>query len=299
MGKRKNIRNLVSSYQPHNKRSKCRFITRNRVLSAASIIIIAILIYRFDDVAEVHRRFRVHIDRQYNFHMYGKLDYCEQHFQPDTLTEPLKSNVINQDEAISQINSIIDNFNGGVSLALVGGSGVGKTLTCNILQSNFQWPGNVLYFVWSGVRSTSSNYYKILTWMKQNLKKCGAYLVIIDSIDITYSETIQELNEEIRQEFHGSGVSILAVFVFNLPSYSDDDLNTLDGKRLRLMNNLRGITTINFRPFDYDDVERCIVLESAKLNVMLSDEEIREIFEYVDVSRSGCKLIHSKIAMYA
>lgn len=254
---------------------------------------------RFDDVAEVHRRFQVHIDRQYNFHMYGKLDYCTQQFQPDTLTEPLKSHVINQNEAITQINSVIKNFKGGaVSLALVGGSGVGKTLTCNILQSNFQWPNNVLYFIWSGVRSTSSNYYKIMNWIKENMKKCGAYLVIIDSIDITYSETIQELHEEIRKKFDESDISILAVFVFNLATYSDEDLQILDEKRLRLVDNLRGMTTISFRSFDYEDVERCIDLESAKLNVTLNDEEISEIFEYIDVARSGCKLIHSKISMY-
>ncbi|XP_037046155.1 uncharacterized protein LOC119081379 isoform X1 [Bradysia coprophila] len=298
MGKRKNIRNLVSSHQPYTKRSKCCFFTRTQVLSAVSIIIIAILILRYDDVAEVHRRFRVHVDRQYNLHMYGKLDYCTQPFQPDTLTEPLKLNIINQNEAIRQIISVVDNFKGGVSIALVGGSGVGKTLTCNILQSNFQWPSNVLYFIWSGVRSTSSNYYKIINWIKENLKTCGAYLVIVDSIDITYGETIQELNDEIRKEFRESDISILVVFVFNLATYSDDDLQTLDEKRLRLMDNLRGITTINFRPFDYDDVERCIVAESAKLNVTLNDEELSEIFEYIDVKRSGCKLIHAKIAMY-
>lgn len=299
MGKRKNIRSLVSSDEPYAEQPKCRLFTRTRVLSAVSILIVAILIARFDDVAEVNRRFRVHVDRQYNFHMYGKLDYCTQQFEPDSLIGPLKLHIINQNEAISQITSVIENFKGHVSLAIVGGSGVGKTLTCNILQSNFQWPSNVLYFIWSGVRSTSSNYYKIMNWIKENLKKkCGAYLVIIDSIDMTYSETIQELNDEIRKEFVESDISVLVVFVFNLASYSDDDLKTLDEKRLRLTENLRGINSVNFRPFDYDDVERCIAIESVKLNVKLSDDEISEIFEYIDVSRSGCKLVHSKIAVY-
>lgn len=245
----------------------------------------------------MHRRLCEHVDRQYNFHLYGKMDYCNQKFEPDTLTEPLKLHILNQSDALHQLTSTIENLDSVVSVALVGGSGVGKTLACNILQANFQWPNNVLYFIWSSIRSTSSQYYKIVNSIKKLSRKCGAHLVIIDNIDITYNKTIQELNDEIQKEFYESDNSILVVYVFNLASYSDEDLKTLEEKRARLQN-LRGITSINFRSFNRDDVEQCILLESVKLNVSLSNDEISEIFEYVDSSRSGCKLIHSKIAMY-
>lgn len=298
MGKRK-IRNLVqSSRETHNNKIKCSRFTQIGLIFGILTTILGIFIFYFDNVALMHRRLCENVDRQYNFHLYGKIDYCNQKFQSDILTEPLKLHIINQGDAINEIGSAIENLKSVVSLALVGGSGVGKTLTCNILQSHFQWPSNVLYFVWSSVHSTSSQYYKIMNSIKELPRRCGAHLVIIDSIDIRYSKMIQELNDEIQNEFRESDNSILVVYVFNLASYSDEDLKTLDEKRLRLQH-LSGIRPINFRSFDRYDVERCIVLESLKLNVTLSDREISEIFEYVDSSRSGCKLIHSKIAMYA
>lgn len=297
MGRHK-IRNLVqSSREKHNSQTKCIRFTRNGLLFGVLTTVLGILIFYFDNVAIMHRRLCEHVDRQYNFHLYGKVDYCNQKFQPDNLTEPLKVHIINQSDAVNQISSAIENLNSVVSLALVGGSGVGKTLTCNILQLNFPWPSNVLYFVWSSVHSTSSQYYKIMNQIKLLPKKCGAHLVIIDSIDIRYNKTIQELNDEIQKEFYDSDNSMLVVYVFNLASYSDRDLETLEEKRQKLQN-LTGITSINFRSFNRYDVERCIAIESAKLNVVLSEQEISEIFEYIDSSRSGCKLIHSKIAMY-
>lgn len=297
MSKHKKIRNLVSSTEWYDGRSKWKRYTRTGLYLAVLMCILGVLIVYFDNVIEIHRRLCVHIDRQYNYHVYGKEDYCNQTFQPETLIAPLKVHIINQNDALSQFSSVIENFNGVLSIAFVGGSGVGKTLTCNVLQSNFQWPSNVMYFIWSSVRSKSSQYYKITNSVKENSKKCGAYLVIIDSIDIKYSETIQELNDEIQIEFQGSDISILVVYVFNLASYSDLDLKTMEEKR-RKVDDLSGITSIFFRSFDRYDVERCIELESEKLNVSLSDREISEIFEYIDPLRSGCKLIHSKIAMY-
>lgn len=264
---------------------------------AVLTVVVAALIIHSDEVIELRRQLRVQIDRQYNYQMYGKMDYCNQTFQSDTLIEPLKVNIVNQNDAIKRFGSAIEKLTGIVSLALVGGSGVGKTLTCNVIQSNFQWQGNVLYFVWSNVYSTSSQYHKIMNSLQENSKQCGSHLVIVDSIEIKYSETIQELNDEIRKRFHAGDITILIVYVFNLASYSDVDLQTMNEKRVRL-ENLSDITAINFRSFDRDDVERCIVLESGKLKVSLSDEEIDEIFEYIDSPRSGCKLVHSKIAMY-
>lgn len=138
MGKHK-IRNLVqSSSLSHNNQSKCYRYTRNVLYFAVLTTVLGILIFYFDNVALIHRRLCEHVDRQYNFHLYGKMDYCSQKFQADTLTEPLKLQIINQSDALNQITSVIENFNSVVSLALVGGSGVGKTLTCNVLQSNFQ-----------------------------------------------------------------------------------------------------------------------------------------------------------------
>lgn len=297
MGRRK-IRNLTqSSEQLHKKRSKCCRFMYYALFFAVVTCVLGIMIYHNDKVAIMNRRLREHVDRQYNYHLYGNMDYCNQEFQPETLKESLKLHIINQDDALEQIFSVIENLKSVVSLALVGGSGVGKTLTCNILQSNFQWPSNVLYIIWSNIHSTASQYHKILNLVKKFSKKCGAHLVIIDSIDITDDKTIQELNDEIQTEFSQSDHSILVVYVFNLPSYSDEDLRTLEAKRLRLQH-LNGITTINFRSFNRCDVERCIDVESLKLNVALSDKEINEIFEYIDWSRSGCKLIHSKVAMY-
>lgn len=299
MGKRKHkIRNLVqSSSIPRNNESKCCRFTRIALCLAVLTLFLGILALYFDNLVIMHRRLVEHVDRQYNFHLYGTVDYCNQQFQPDTLTEPLKLHIINQSDALIQISTAINNLNNGVSLALVGGSGVGKTLTCNILQSNFQWPSNVFHFVWSRSHSTSSQYYKILNSIGKLPKNCGAYLVIIDNIDITYDKTIQELNGEIQKEFFRSDNLMLVVYVFNLPSYSDEDLETLNEKRVRLQN-LGGITSINFRSFDRYDVEQCILLESDKLNVSLSKQQVDEIFEYIDSPRSGCKLIHSKIAMY-
>lgn len=295
MGKRK-IRNLrqPSNHSNQTKCSQCkRIVLFLAVLSSA----VGILIYHMDNVTIIHRRLRENVDRQYNYHIYGKMDYCSQQFQPDTLIEPLKLHIINQGDALNQIIGAIESLNNVVSFALMGGSGVGKTLTCNILQSNFQWPSNVFYFIWSNVQSTSSQYYKVLNSVKKFSTKCGAHLVIIDSIDIKYDKTIQELNVEIQDEFSQSGHTVLVVYVFNLASYSDEDLQSFEERRLKLQN-LSGITSINYRSFNRDDVERCIDLESSKLNISLSDKEVHEVFEYIDWSRSGCKLIHSKVAMY-
>lgn len=296
MGRRK-IRNLRQSANPPNNQSKCGRFKCFVLFFAVITSVIGILTYYIDNVNIIHRRLREQVDRQYNYHLYGKMDYCNQQFQPNTLSEPLKLHVINQSDALDQIISAIENLTNVVSLALVGGSGVGKTLTCNIIQSHFQWSSNVFYFIWSPTRSTASQYYKILKSIKQISTNCGAHLVIIDNLGVTDVKTIQDLNVEIQKEFSQSGHLVLVVYVFNLASYSDEDLETLEEKRKRLQD-LRGITTVNFRSFNRYDVERCIVLESIKLNVSLSDKEINEMLEYIDWSRSGCKLIHSKVAIY-
>lgn len=254
------------------------------------------LIYYVDSVA-IAQRLRGHVDRQYNYHTYGKMDYCEQDFQPKNLTEPLKSHIINQNDALEQFIDVIEHLNSVIALALVGGSGVGKTLTCNILESNFQWPSNVFYYVWSGIHSPASQYYKILNSVKLFSSNCGAYLVIVDNIGVKYDRTIEELNTEIQNEFAMGRHVILIVYVFNLATYLDEDLITFDERRSKLQN-LSGITTVNYRSFNRNDVKRCIDLESHKLNVTLRKEQIEDLLEYIDWSRSGCKLIHSKIVTY-
>ncbi|KAH8276736.1 hypothetical protein KR044_002706 [Drosophila immigrans] len=253
---------------------------------------------------------------QYQAIVHNKLNYCDRSRSLQGAFSELRANVLNQELALSQLEQALANNQTEIqSIALVGSSGVGKTLTIRLLQEQFPWAENVQSLAWNDYDLDYDDKVReeTVARMLQGMAHCGRNLLVIDNLTPMDKDYVSAINAMLaarndvafdssngNSSISGSGNNtelkqLSIIYVFNLNRLIDDELYDL---QLAALQHLPRTTVINYRNFDAADVERCMHHEAQIVGMRVDENNAEEIMRSADPKVSGCKTVRSKVLMY-
>ncbi|KAM8720596.1 hypothetical protein ACLKA7_006608 [Drosophila subpalustris] len=245
---------------------------------------------------------------QYRSIVHNKLNYCDRTTMPlHEIFENIRNDVLNQESALNQLEQAMANQSSFQSIALIGSSGLGKSLTLRLLIDQYPWAENVHSIAWNDFELISDEArYNEVSSMLRSLAHCGRNLFIIDNMtpcDKDYVSSINalllsrsdvaignnnELNLDLKQ--------LTIIYVFNLNRLLADEIYS---RQVEVLQQLPQTTVIQYRNFDVKDLEQCVRHEAKVVGMYLDENHVQEMLNTTDVRVSGCKTVRSKVLIYA
>lgn len=223
---------------------------------------------------------------QYYFYMHGRQNYCEERSEYGNITKILELQVYGQENAIRNVKRVFDEHVNISEIILYGPSGVGKTLTSNIIQNTFQWPSNVYQVLWSNVESKSTKL-KRAAQILPKLSRCAQNAIFIDDAEENDVDVIKEFHENFVKYCETNDLKAFAFYVMRESNKIEKLFQFELGDKIHV---------VKYRSFNETDLLRCIEIESKRYNIKLGPTEVQEVIENVNVDRSGCKNVAAKIS---
>lgn len=233
---------------------------------------------------------------QYQAIVHNKLNYCDRSMPLNDCFQRMRENVLNQEEALDQLEQALTTDNSFQSIALVGSSGVGKSLTMRILIEEFPWAENVQSIAWNDYDLNDDNArFQAVHKMLDSLAYCGRNLIIIDNMtpyDVDYVTSINQMIS--HSDVDTKHVAI--IYIFNLNRMLEDSLYE---QQLEAVKQLPDTKLIFYRQFDQHDLERCVRQEVKLAGLNLEERYVKEMVSTADVEDSGCKSVRAKVYLFA
>lgn len=223
---------------------------------------------------------------QYQLYLHGRIDYCKEHFDHKRIIKTIREQIINQDAPLNRIEAAFLEHEKVTALAMLGPQGVGKTMTLNIIQNQFQWHLNIQQLVWSSFDSQQSRD-KSLNGLVDSLSTCGQNGIFIDNIPSPSLPIIKTFHKKLLDRCNENQMKCIIIYVFQFDTWPTDKFE-FDGVKL-----------VKFRSFETKDLLDCLAAESTRLKIELTQEQRDDLLDSIDVERNGCKTVAAKITRYA
>ncbi|XP_053950250.1 uncharacterized protein LOC128858208 [Anastrepha ludens] len=234
--------------------------------------------------------------RHYYQIVYGKPHYCDADLDAQSMFARIREHqILNQEQALLTLESILGNNTQFRSIAIVGSSGVGKTMTANALEEHFPWRENVWTYAWNTHVENEVQKFRMLRFYVEKFSDCGGNLLIIDNLAPCDNEVVPLLNQMIATQDNANKKRFIVLYIFQLNAMIDANSKLLQKNALQ---NLPDTTTINFKSFNEKQLRDCIRREALLENLSLSGGDFDEIAATIDVVTSGCKKVHPKVLVY-
>lgn len=283
---RKRIRRLVPKTVVRQSKSTVQSIWFGmKIILMLTLSVAVLTTMQYGNIIEELRHLSLN---QYHLYAHGRSNYCHERFDHINITRELRHRIGGQDSVINAIESSFERHQNHTAIALIGSQGVGKTLTLNVIDKEFQWRSNVHRYIWSSIESQQSQLKRLID-MLTKLSSCGQNAILIDNVlelDLQIIVAFQQILETYVQQHQ------VKVFIFVV--IQSNTSNAIDENSLQMAN----ISSIRYRQFDSTDLRRCILIECERLNVKLSQSEIDEILQSIDAHQTGCKTVLAKISRY-
>lgn len=232
---------------------------------------------------------------QYQAIVHNKLNYCDPSTPLDDVFQHLREKVLNQEAALDQLEKALTSQSSFQSIALVGSSGLGKSLTMRILLEQFPWAENVQSMAWNDYELNEiSARFEVVSNMLYSLAHCGRNLLIIDNMlpsDLDYVKSINQLIS--LSDVATKHVTI--IYIFNLNRMIDDSIYE---RNMKVVQQLPDTQVISYRQFDQLDLERCVRHEAKIAGLNLEERYVKELVNTADVGVAGCKPVRAKVILY-
>ncbi|XP_004520886.1 uncharacterized protein LOC101453740 [Ceratitis capitata] len=233
--------------------------------------------------------------RHYYQIIHGKPHYCDAKLDVQNILSRIHDQILHQEDAIQKLDSILRNETQLRSIAIVGPSGVGKTMTASALLSYFPWRENMWTYAWNTHVENEVEKFRILRMYVEQFTDCGRNLLIVDNLSPCDDAVIPLLNQMIATQDGANKKRVVVIYIFNLNSMLNSDLYQ---KQRDSLQNLPDTTTINFKSFNEKELKDCIRREVQTENLTITDADFEEIVATIDVATSGCKKVKSKVLVY-
>ena len=218
-------------------------------------------------------------------YLHGRENYCDEPFEHWHIANALQHRIIGQDAALESIDLALQQHESITALAFVGTSGVGKSLTLNLIQENFQWHLNIRQYIWSLIDSPEKQLDHLLTIIN-DLTTCGQNGIFIDSIPMKHVDTIAKFNKKLIDHATENNIKLLVIYAFQTKNpFEASQPVPIDG-----------VKSIIFRQFDSNDIHNCIDMESERLKITLPSTQLNDLLADIDAKRHGCKHVAARIA---
>ncbi|XP_067637119.1 uncharacterized protein [Eurosta solidaginis] len=234
--------------------------------------------------------------RNYYQIIHGKPHYCDIELDTKFLFARIgEHQILHQQQALQQLEMVLRNQSHFRSIAFVGPSGVGKTMTANALETHFPWRENVHSYAWNTHVEEEAQKIRMLRFYVEHLSDCGRNLLIIDNLAPCESEVVAILNQMIAAEDNAYRKHVIVIYIFHLNALLDSNLYQ---KQKYELQNLPDTTTIHFKALNKEELRECIQRETLTNNLTLNDADFNEIVDTIDVTTSGCKKVQAKVLLY-
>jgi len=220
-------------------------------------------------------------ERNYNKIVYGDEQYCYRKIDTNLIKERILEEVVGQDDAIELIRGSLNLANNDEYIQMIfhGTTGIGKTLSSEIIAKNFANPTNIQKYIWN-----VHDFFNLIDVAKLRLSKCGFNLIIFDDLEINEDtlDFLRDFEQQIRDEAKRNNfrIVLLAIFKDTLTDEIKEDLNNF--------------VIIDFNSLTKDNFIKCIEIHLKLFNITMNAKEFEELKE-IDYSSSGCKLISKKL----
>lgn len=245
--------------------------------------------------SEAVSNFMQRYSSQYQAIVHNKLNYCDRSTPLNDVFQHLRENVLNQEAALDQLEQALASQSSFQSIALVGSSGLGKSLTMRILLEQFPWVENVQNMAWNDYAFNDVGArLQAVSNMLYSLAHCGRNLLIIDNMlpsDVEYVKSINQLIS--RSDVATKHVTI--IYIFNLNRMIDDSIYE---RQQEIVQQLPDTKVISYRQFDQLDLERCVRHEAKIAGLNLDERYVKEMVNTADVGVAGCKSVRAKVILY-
>ncbi|XP_017852903.1 uncharacterized protein LOC108606889 [Drosophila busckii] len=272
------------------------------LVSLLLVLVISCALYKNNDALS---QFMQRYSSQYQAIVHNNLNYCNRSIPLRIMFGHIRGNVLNQDTALQHLQQALANQSSLQTIALVGSSGVGKSLTARVLAEQYPWKENVQLIAWNDFNLLDEEVrYQTLTSAFGRLAHCGRNLLIIDNMAMCDMEYVAAINRWLHarndvasnaEETNADLKYLTILYIFNLNRMlTDEDYN----KQLEALQQLPQTTVVNYRSFQLKDLERCIQHESLLEGLELRQQDIQDMLNSSDVRNSGCKNVRAKVLMY-
>lgn len=249
------------------------------ILTVASAI--ALMVFGQDLCDDIIRRSR----QRYNIMLQGE-EYCTDDLNHLSFIRNLRENIVGQDKVIQSLDNALKKHKTFTSIVLYGPSGSGKTLTTQLIAHKFRWQENIQMLISSE---------RDLPAIVRRMSKCGHNLIIIDDLYLV-NRDILDLRQNLEAIAEKKGFKVVLIFVFNLSKLEAG--RDVDGSG-PIFSNISGHHLIEFRRLDDLDLDKCMDVIEAELAITLSETQRKNVRESVDVLKSGCKTVRSKVKLFS
>lgn len=222
-------------------------------------------------------------------------EICNPLFKFDKIPEDLKSHIHGQEAAITYLTEYFvekNNKSGFDVLAFIGGIGVGKSYSSEIIKNNLKDDFNLLEYF--------PPLYKKVNEAYKSLSLCKCNLIRLDNLK-TYDilDTVQFIVELKKEATDGYCTLILAIFNteetdFNLKKIIDLDKSVAEIGEKFQKSNMQPVF-IKFESLSEEVLIKCIEDAANYANVELSSEALERVKQDLILSESGCKGAYSKV----
>lgn len=179
-------------------------------------------------------------------------------------------------------------------VALVGGTGVGKTYAGKIIKKHFPHTHNIYEYI-PPLADSIPEAYDILSALHSNL-------VVLENLRL---KDLQDLVYFVRYFFEQKNRPKVIILAMINPETVDFNLK----KSLDLEMSIRTIEdaffkvqvpvkTVAFQVLESRALEACVREEANKLNFKISDLQVEEVIKSIISSQSGCKGAYAKVQLY-
>lgn len=194
-----------------------------------------------------------------------------------TAVVELEKQIFGQDRAIQILTTYLQQNSPFLKIiALVGGTGVGKTYTAEIIRKKF--------------REKTSD---------RSFFSSRADLFIFDNLKEEHSSVVINFVKEHREKYRDRYDTILAIF--NVEQMNDDLTRSIDlNKSINTIKNTFADANLNikiipYEPLSEDVLEKCIINTVKNVRLTLSQDQIALIKRQLIENNSGCKGAYGKI----
>ncbi|XP_014469319.1 PREDICTED: uncharacterized protein LOC106741633 isoform X2 [Dinoponera quadriceps] len=225
--------------------------------------------------------------------IFASLVLREQNYQHSTvfanISVELKKRVYGQDQAVEAVGKYLQLDKPVLKMmALVGGTGVGKSYTTQIIESNFPIYSIRQYF--SPISLTMNDVGFSFLYPK---------LIVLENLkehDLADVVNFLKMNDKVDVNQY---ITVLAVF--NVERMDDDLLRKidLDQSAKTIRDSFAGanldVKVITFELLGEDVLEKCIIDAARVSEITLSDDDFESVKQQLVTNNAGCKGAYSKV----
>lgn len=219
---------------------------------------------------------------------------CAHRFNASNAIMELENRIFGQTRTIQELGAQLTLDSSGFKvLALIGGSGIGKSYSVHIISENFQPRRNLFYYAPPLDLS--------LGHATAGLSFCGCNLIVLENMGNRDIEAGADFVRELKNA--ADNYCVLVIEVINVQETDDSLRHAIDlvKSKLYIENIYReknlDIQVLVFEPLDDASITKCIREAARSRKIELTENDIDSVKLSLRIADSGCKGAHAKVQL--